>query len=72
MSKINGYNFDDEGNVILKDREHVMIETEANVESLTNAAPCYEKESQTEMKIEKKVMRYFMKSKEGVDVGSQI
>jgi hypothetical protein len=37
-----------------------MIETDANVESITNKAPNYEKETQTEFKIEKKVVRHYM------------
>ena len=58
--------------MILIDREHVMIETDANVESLTNKAPNYEKESQTEFKIEKKVIRYYLDEKVGKDIGIQI
>ena len=58
--------------MILIDREHVMIETDANVESLTNKAPNYEKESQTEFKIEKKVIRYYLDEKVGEDIGIQI
>jgi len=45
--------FDEEGNVILKDREHVMIETDANVETITDKPPRYEKGCQTEFKIKK-------------------
>ena len=49
----NGFIFDEEGNVILKDREHVMIETDPNVESITDKPPNYEKGTQTEFKIKK-------------------
>ncbi len=68
----NGYQFDEEGCVLLKDREHVSVETDPNVESITNKAPNYEKDTQTEFKIEKKVMRHYMSEKVGLDRGTQI
>lgn len=60
--------FDEEGNVILRNREHVMIETDPNVESITDKPPNYEKGTQTEFKIKKQVVRHYMKQKEGEDV----
>lgn len=58
------------GNVILNNKEHVSIETDPNVETITNKAPNYEKDTQTEFKIEKKVERHYMKEKVGEDIGT--
>ena len=66
----NGYTFDEDGCVLLKDREHVQVETDPNVESLTNKAPNYEKDTQTEFKIEKKIVRHYMPDKIGEDRGT--
>ena len=51
-----------------KKRDHQEVQTDENVEILTDKPPNYEKEAQTDFIIEKEVPRLYMAPKTGVDV----
>lgn len=53
-------------------REHVAVETDEFVETLTDKPPFYEKEVQTEFNIEKPPVRHYLPVKSGVNKETQI
>jgi len=53
-------------------RRHVELQTDENVELLTDKPPVYEKDCQTEFVIEKPVPRHYMPVKTGEDKETQI
>lgn len=53
-------------------REHVCVETDEFVETLTDKPPFYEKEVQTEFKIESPPIRHYLPVKTGHNVETQI
>ena len=53
-------------------REHVSVETDEFVETLTDKPPFYEKEIQTEFNIEKPPVRHYLPVKTGLSKETQI
>lgn len=56
----------------LPGREHVSVETDEFVETLTDKPPFYEKEAQTEFNIEKPALRHYLPVKTGISKETQI
>lgn len=56
----------------LPGREHVSVETDEFVETLTDKPPFYEKEVQTEFNIEKPPIRHYLPEKTGQSIETQI